>query len=73
MTTRDLIVQELERMPEVILRAVLDFLRLLKRAYPIADQESRLGQFAGILDDEEAAAIRATVETEFERVNLHDW
>lgn len=73
MTTKDLILQELEQMPEVILRAVLDFVQFLKRGYAKKTVSDKFQQFAGILNDEEATAIQTVVAAEFERVDLNEW
>jgi hypothetical protein len=73
MTTKDLILQELEQMPEVILRAVLDFVQFLKRGYVKKTVADKFQQFAGILSDDEAASIQAMVTTEFEQVDLNEW
>ncbi|MBE9078916.1 hypothetical protein IQ241_16720 [Romeria aff. gracilis LEGE 07310] len=59
MTTKELILQELEQMPEATLKAVLDFLRSLKRGHKESSAESPFAQFAGILSDEEAEGIQA--------------
>jgi hypothetical protein len=73
MTTRELIIQELEQVPEAILRAVLDFLRFLKREKPRTVTDNPLLQFAGILSDDEANELERTIAAEFEQVNLHEW
>lgn len=73
MTTKDLILQELEQVSESILQAVLDFLRLLKpRPVQLASEHSVM-EFAGILSDAEAEAIQVVVNQEFEQVDLNEW
>ncbi|MBE9078908.1 hypothetical protein IQ241_16680 [Romeria aff. gracilis LEGE 07310] len=73
MTTKELILQELEQVPEATLRTVLDFLRSLKQGRTESRAESPFAQFSGILSDEEAEDIQAMVAEEFEQVDLNAW
>lgn len=73
MTTRKLIIQELEQVPGAILRAVLDFLRFLKGKQSPANVDKPFLQSAGILSDDGVSELQATIESEFEGVNLDEW
>lgn len=65
MTTKELILQELEQLPETLLTAVLDFLIFLKPKQPQTADNPWI-QFVGILDDVEAREIQEVITQEFE-------
>ncbi|NEZ68105.1 hypothetical protein D0962_36155 [Leptolyngbyaceae cyanobacterium CCMR0082] len=67
MTTKELILQELEQLPETLLNAVLDFLISLRPKQPQAAIDKPWMQFVGILDDAEAKEIRDLLNQEFEQ------
>lgn len=73
MTTKELILQELEQLPEILLKAVLDFLLFLKPKQIEPTGSKPWMQFAGILNDEEAQEIQDIVSQEFEQVDLNEW
>ncbi|MGD1856145.1 MAG: DUF2281 domain-containing protein [Leptolyngbyaceae cyanobacterium] len=70
MTTRELILKELEQLPETLLKTVLDFLTFLK---PKQSQtaDNPWTQFVGILDDAEAKEIQEVITQEFEYIELN--
>ena len=73
MTTKELILLELEQLPETLLKAVLDFLIFLRPKQPQSVSDKPWMQFVGILDDAEAQEIQDVVTQEFEQVDLNAW
>ncbi|MEM1253642.1 MAG: hypothetical protein AAGI69_14515 [Cyanobacteria bacterium P01_H01_bin.21] len=73
MTTKELILQELEQLPETLLKAVLDFLIFLKPKQLQAANDNPWMQFVGILDDAEAQEIQDAITQELEQVDLNAW
>lgn len=73
MTTKELILQELEQLPEILLEAVLDFLLFLKPKYIESSENNPWMQFAGILNNEAAQEIQKLVYQEFEQVDVNEW
>lgn len=66
-TTKELILQELEHLPETLLEAVLDFLFFLKPKRPQPASDKSWMQFVGILDDAEAKEIQDLLDQEFKQ------
>ena len=73
MTTKELILRELEQLPETLLKAVLDFLIFLRPKQTQAANDKPWMQFVGILDDAEAKDIQEVITQEFEQVDLNAW
>ena len=75
MTTKELILKELDQLPETLLKTVLDFLIFLKPKQPQStnDDDKPWMKFVGILDDAEAQEIQDVVTQEFEQVDLDAW
>ena len=67
MTTKELILQELEQLPETLLKAVLDFLIFLRPKQTQAERDKPWMQFMGTLDDAETQEIQALLNQEFKQ------
>jgi hypothetical protein len=72
-TTKDAVVEELDRLAEADRRRVLDYARSLGSRVPKGVAGDSLLALAGSLPEADASAMEAAIEDGCERVNLGAW
>ena len=69
MTTREQLIQELEKTPDDIVQLLVDFLHRVKATR----KNHPLAKFAGILSDAEATELKKSITTECRQVDVNEW
>lgn len=69
MTNRELLIQELEQLPDDLVQVVLDFLHRAKATH----KTHPLAKFAGALSDAEAESLKQSIATNCRQVDVNEW
>ena len=69
MTHRQKLIQELEQVPDDMIKTVLDFLHRVKAIR----SNHPLAKFSGILDDSEAEELQQAIKAQCRQVDTNEW